>query len=532
MKKWIYSTLIVLFSATSVCAQTIYDVVNLSNKDLNGNARFVGMGGAMGALGANISTINTNPAGIGLYRSSDIMTSFSFSTYGIESSYGAETFKSNHNKWSYDNVGFVYSSKVGNTSTLRYVNFGFNYTRSKSFDKYMSMAGVINKTLNGKPISQTDQMAVKANQMRGDYGSAGDIKTIKSSDLFDHNLVGWLPAVGWLGHLYDFSDSDDRYVTSFPQPDSWFDSREKGGIDQYDFNVSFNFSDRFYLGFTVGAYDVNYSKRSTYGEESDLLVGENKYKEGYEMTSMNKINGSGVDFKLGAIVRPFEDSPLRFGLGLNSPIFYNLTYRTNVRLSSNIYSFDDKELKNYIVDSYDYMNNRDYGYDFRIRTPWKYNLSMGYTVGKNVALGAEYEYQDYSTAKMSYSDGADMAYENSTAKEMLKGVHAVRLGAEWKVVPQFALRCGYNYISEIFGSSAFKNLAPNSINTDTDYSNTKSQSNYTLGFGYQGSSFYADLAYQYSQYSADFYPFDHPELAKTKVTNMANKVLLTLGMRF
>jgi len=48
-------------------AQTAYDAVRYAGDELNGTARFVGMGGAMGALGADISTIGTNPAGIGLF---------------------------------------------------------------------------------------------------------------------------------------------------------------------------------------------------------------------------------------------------------------------------------------------------------------------------------------------------------------------------------------------------------------------------------------------------------------------------------
>lgn len=32
-------------------------------------------------------------------------------------------------------------------------------------------------------------------------------------------------------------------------------------------------------------------------------------------------------------------------------------------------------------------------------------------------------------------------------------------------------------------------------------------SNYTLGIGYRGSMFYADLAYKFSTYKEDFYPF-------------------------
>lgn len=65
-------------------AQTIYDGAKLTGKDLNGTARFVGMGGAMGALGGDISTMGTNPSGIGLYRSSDVMTSFGFSLMGMK----------------------------------------------------------------------------------------------------------------------------------------------------------------------------------------------------------------------------------------------------------------------------------------------------------------------------------------------------------------------------------------------------------------------------------------------------------------
>ena len=53
-----------LISSAAV-AQNQYDALKLMNNDLNGTARFVGMGGAMSALGADISTIGTNPAGIG-----------------------------------------------------------------------------------------------------------------------------------------------------------------------------------------------------------------------------------------------------------------------------------------------------------------------------------------------------------------------------------------------------------------------------------------------------------------------------------
>lgn len=56
-------------------AQETYESANIATQDLNGTARYVGMGGAMEALGADISTINSNPAGIGLFRKSSVSMS-------------------------------------------------------------------------------------------------------------------------------------------------------------------------------------------------------------------------------------------------------------------------------------------------------------------------------------------------------------------------------------------------------------------------------------------------------------------------
>ena len=87
MKKVINMVVLAFMTVASISAQTIYDGAKFTQKDLNGTARFVGMGGAMGALGGDISTMGTNPAGIGIYRSNDIMGTFGFLSYGLESNY-------------------------------------------------------------------------------------------------------------------------------------------------------------------------------------------------------------------------------------------------------------------------------------------------------------------------------------------------------------------------------------------------------------------------------------------------------------
>ncbi|MCI1647037.1 MAG: outer membrane protein transport protein [Bacteroides sp.] len=548
-----------LFVAVGAGAQTIYDATDMASKDLNGTARFVGMGGAMGALGGDISTIGTNPAGIGIYRSNDAMMSFGYSSMGTKSKYEGESFNADKNRWSFDNAGFVIATKIGNETPLRYVNIGFNYHKAKSFNRSMDLAGDLNGMSQlffiesfSKGINPTPQ-------------------SWNNTNPFNDGNIGWLSALAYKGHLidpqvttnntgYPYMDKDnnqlkdkdgnplyleDSYISMLGDNDypylREFRSRETGGIDQYDFNIAFNFNDRIYLGLTVGAYDVDYNKYTLYDEDFRNANG-SPTGSGYFLESFNKVTGSGFDVKLGAIFRPFEYSPLRVGLAVHTPIFYNLTWGTSARLVSDLYSEQEQKKVSFTVDSYDYLNNYDMKQEYKLNTPWTYNLSLAYTIGSQLALGAEYEYKDYSSMRYYDSDGNKKDYETREAKLCLKGVSTIRAGLEYKVVPEFALRLGYNYSSSAYKNDAVKYLPVNSIQTDTDFANLKSLSNYTLGIGYRGSLFYADLAYKYSVQKADFYPFFFPvqdgnvtnlvSPTTTKVTDSRSQVLLTLGMRF
>lgn len=562
MKKLIIGMSVALLAWTQMYAQTIYDAADFTAKDLNGTARFVGMGGAMSALGGDISTMGTNPAGIGIYRSNDAMFSFSYSALNADAGYLGNTYSASKNRWNFDNIGLVFSTKIGNRTTLRYVNFGFNYHKAKTFNRNMMMAG----DLQGQ--SQLFQVAGMTDGLGPEYWN--------NSAIFDDPDIGWLSALGWEGFLvspsitdqrtdYLHQDADgnqyyidkDNNLTFDPVgPDGKpnrlayedygfyttvagdlpylreYGSHESGGLDQYDFNVSFNLNDRVYLGVTVGAYDLNYNKYTLYNEDSQGCDG-----AGYMLESHNNISGAGVDFKFGAIFRPFEYSPLRVGLAFHTPIFYKLTHSTSAILTS--------DFSEQVIRSYDYLDGGDMKMEYQMKTPWTYNVSLGYTVGSSLALGAEYEYQDYSNIKFNYPDGMAMQFENRQTQNFLQGVHTLRVGAEYKVIPQFSLRAGYNMVTSAYKDEAIKALPVNSIRTDTDFMNLKSQNNYTLGIGYRGSLFYADLAYKLTSQKADFYPFAYSEMDNSgnviykellsepaKVKFSRSQVLMTLGIRF
>lgn len=128
--------LVALVAAASATAQETYENARIATEDLNGTARYVGMGGALDALGADLSTIGTNPAGIGLFRHSQAKISF-----GFVSQQDARDFdNANKTNMSFDQVGFVYSMRNGRKS---FVNFAFNYHKSTNFNQILSAANVL-----------------------------------------------------------------------------------------------------------------------------------------------------------------------------------------------------------------------------------------------------------------------------------------------------------------------------------------------------------------------------------------------------
>jgi hypothetical protein len=521
--KLIIAAACALGGVAALNAQTLYDANRLMGSDLNGTARFVGMGGAMGALGGDISTMGTNPAGTGIYRSNDAMISFGFNNTNAKAVLGQSTMETDKFHGSFDNAGLVITNKISNNGGLRFVNFGFNYHKLKSFDKDMAMSGSYN-------VSQTQQFASIVNSNSDYYDSFLSPEILIAKDAYSLSDVPWLGALAYEANLIipNSSNEYDPYLKSKHIVDGQYRSKERGGLLAYDFNVALNLYDRFYLGATLTAYSIDYTRNTSY---SETFTVNNEDDGNYTLRNDYKLDGSGVDFKLGFVARPFEESPLRIGVAIHTPIFYSLEenemayldYDTNTeqgKFTGTAYTQNE---------SGDEMEGRT---KYELTTPWKYNLSLGYTIGTFAALGAEYEYSDYSTAKLKYDDGVKMTDETNGIKTGLKGVHTIRLGAEFKFVPEFAFRLGYNYITSSMYNDTFKELAINSIRTDTEYSNVKAINNYTIGVGYRGQVFYTDLAYQYNTYKEDFYPFDNVDLDATKVTNTKSQVLLTLGMRF
>ncbi len=285
-----------------------------------------------------------------------------------------------------------------------------------------------------------------------------------------------------------------------------FNRAQTGYIGEYDFNLSGNINNRVYLGLTVGIKGVHYNSYTEYEEDLNALSDpEIKY---VKMRATHKITGTGCDIKARVSVRPVEESPCRVGVSVASPTFYKLTTENTSSLS----------------DQYGMLLEMNDKADFRFNTPWKFGLSLGHTINNELAIGASYEYADYTTNDMRSitSSGYDWYgdyYDNSDtdpvmkshAQRTLKGVSTFKVGAEYKIDKNIAVRVGYNYLSPMYKTDGVRDQTLDSPGTlmasTTDYTNWKSTNRLMAGVGFYVDHFRVDLAYQYQMRSGDFYPY-------------------------
>lgn len=116
-------------------AQDVSTIRNTSsfydNHSTLGTARYSAMAGSMGALGGDISSINSNPAGLGVFITSDISGSFLTNSDNTTSTLNGESREQKINKSSLGQIGGVLALQTSETSSWKFVNLGVNFSTEK-----------------------------------------------------------------------------------------------------------------------------------------------------------------------------------------------------------------------------------------------------------------------------------------------------------------------------------------------------------------------------------------------------------------
>lgn len=513
-------------------AQGEMNAYTMSQTDLNGTARYLGMSGAFGALGGDISSMSTNPAGLGIYRSSEVVTTISLSSIKANTNWNGLKADESKTKFNFDNIAYVGYFPTGNDEGIVGWNIGLSYNRVKSFNRSYRMNGV-------QPFSVADYAAAMVHGI-----PEKDLMLVNGQfdPYFDADNY-WLSVLGYeAGFFKPDTPGGDTYHSAFGEPgaDGWsayspqnvdLQVNEKGSIGQYNISFATNISNRFFLGATVAITDMDYNLTTRYTEDfsvKDLLWLDNGLST----------DGTGYAFNIGAIARPVDF--LRVGIAYNSPTWYKMTDYFH---GSAQVVIDD--VKGKVKETPDYQAG-----EYRLRTPDRWIFSVA-GVGQNFLISADYELTNYKRMNLSDVDGYDMIQTEGIKSDFgMSGT--LKVGAEYKVTPQFSVRAGTLWrtspmkqhvkdgIAAINPEGEYYINAVDVAGTIPNYTVDKGMNSYSVGVGYRFTpSFYADLACVYREYKEDAYAFpstfnpdgpvkSDPASLKTKTTQVA----LTLGYKF
>lgn len=509
-----------IFSLGSIYAQGEMDAYKLSRNGLTGTARSVAMGGAFGALGGDVSGIKINPAGIGVYTKTEIVTTLNFQNAKTSAEMNLGKLDESKFKFSFDNLAFVSSLQTYN-DVAPYLNFGFSFNRLKNFNRKFTSDG------ENMRNSLTDYMAAYSTSQ----GFTPYDLSLKDNDDAWGGFNTWLPVFGYNAFLINEDPVGSNKYSSLAKPEYanlfW---QEKGYIDSYDFNFGTTFADKLSVGLTVSVTDIDYHIYSSYIEEYGVVGGYNNY---YELQNWTKTEGGGYQVSAGLIYKPIDE--LRIGVSYHSPTWYNMTDYYEARLDHDITDIvSNSEYKS------GWIGSPNGVYDYKMYTPDKWTFSLAGVIGQTAIISADYELTNYKNMKLKHRDSGLLDWNpNPIIKDDFKTASTLRVGAEVRFTPQFSGRVGYvwmqsplnkNFKRNMFEVETVGSIPHYILEGDTNY--------FTYGLGYRFTkNFYSDIAFVMSTQKADLYYFPKmtemnviPDKSELKTNTFQG--LLTLGYKF
>lgn len=535
-------TMLVCGITMAASAQDAFDVLHLSQTELRGTSRYMSMAGAFGALGGDISVLNQNPGGIGVYRSSDVNITLSLD---FNSSQAAGAAKVNQTKFLVNNIGYVGAMKI-NSDVMPNFNWGFSYNRVNSFHRRYTGG------FNSLPTSLSNYIA---GQLNADGIKSTDlVSTSTYNPYFDKPYAPWIAIVSYdiptkdNGAADIITDNGDRLQGLYGDGTTGtaeFEVDESGHTDVYNISFGGNVANVMYWGLCAGIADLSFNSYHYYGESLDNAYVRNSsnwktstiVQGGADYGYVNRLNtkGTGYNFKMGVIFKPVNQ--LRIGLAFHTPTYFDM--RDNYYVVSDMAAYDAAGNMLYEGEK---GSNGGYFYrtDYTIKTPWRFMGSLAGVIGKQAIVSVDYEYEGNTTMRVGDDRRHDFIDVTDRVKQYFKPSHTVRVGAEYRLTPNWSLRAGYSLKSSQAKAEIEENrLGVVTVSTDPAYQYDKKEQYITCGVGYKYKSVYVDMAYVHKNRTSVYNAFSpvssvtpiEPNLS-TEVKDNNNRVSLTLGFRF
>lgn len=416
-------------------AQNSDDIFRYSYRDVFGSARTMGLSGAWGAAGADLSAASNNPAGLALYRRNEAMGSLGLTANLASISYLGNVTTDSRTGLTIPNLGVVFAGSQQYNGKGSYQggpagwSFAVGYNRLSDYQSNIQYSG------NARNTSIGDRIAKLANG-----------KDTTADAMWNEDLNNELWAQAWRVRLIDNYNGGTNYasimrvlgdtVYSMHQQDQY---QNRGRMGEWYMGGGVNFEDVVYLGASLVLQTASFTSDRIYSENRvSGTVNPNPYERVVIKQSL-RTSGSGVGGKFGIIVRPSDF--LRVGLSYHTPVRINLTdyYQNSMDMQYNggIYKQEGRE---------------DY-FKYQVITPSRLQASASIIAGKFLIVNADYEMVDYSSGRLSSKElGADFSAANQDNRDIYVKVNNYRVGAE---IPlgYTRVRLGYALLGNPFNST-------------------------------------------------------------------------------
>ena len=456
-------------------AQNEVDTLRYSTMYHGGTARFIGVGGAFSALGSDISSANQNPAGLGLYRSSDINFTTTFDNTKTTTNYLGQS--------NFDHSYSIEASSVGMAFSL------------PNTQNYGSGKGTLN-TVIAINFSQVNNYNSNLYALGRNNNNS---YLTNLSDYYNQN-PSYLDLFWDAGILYEDNGTvvNDFDVSGEYQIKQQFEHRQRGTLNDLNFSIGVNESNKLYYGLSVGLVSLYHTEDWVLQENDDKEV--TQYLNAYNYNNYFVRSGMGVNFKAGIMYQ--LNSRIKTSFAIHTPTFMTIDEDWDEKLHT---SFDssqfDSKLASYFTTTYNLV------------TPTRFLVGASFLINRMIILGIDYETSAYNTMRLD-SETYSFSEENSRIKNDFTFRHAVRIGSEVKL-GALALRVGGFYYTTPFKSAGTDNAVLG----------------LSGGFGFRSGNFYTDLAYQNTM-SSSFYRIDGTDAMSVEVDQTKHRFYLTFGLRF
>ena len=495
--------------AGGLYGQSMNDIYSFQRASIQyGSPRFMGMSGAFGAVGGELSSSLINPAGGAVAVKSEVSLTAGAEWYDNTASYyGTKTKGSSDVNVTIFQGGanFVFLNDDPRSAVAGF-NVGINYSRRHNFNNEVLAQGVntgITDWLGGQPIGSS----LVESFFRQAASGVNSPVTALATDLgvlerVDNNIY---PSADYLN-----VDQIARIITS-------------GYMGTTSFSAGLNLNNRVYLGIAFDYYsmelDNNNIEMDEYGyTENDTYLGRGLSNLAYDRYTGQ--NGWGSAVTLGIIGRVSES--FRLGFSWKSAARFYVDENYSYAMAA---KFFDGTLNRGTENPTQFYPN-----SYSFKSPSEWTFSAAYVFGQYGLLSVDYMVKDFSKMRFK-SEGFEA--ENAIIADQMKIAQTLRVGAEARLYP-VSIRAGFNYSTSPYKSLTVKRVSqqiPDQFTPVTLPQGTGDTFGFSAGVGYSVGNFLTiDATYVNSSYKTYTYLYE-PKLTDP-VENKIASHYVALGATF